>query len=422
MSKATKFKTEPKQAVLSDSSLEAFCSYVKTLQHRSATPPRIIVMSGAGISTSAGIPDFRTPGTGLYSNLQKYHLPYAEAIFDIEYFLRKPQPFYELSRELFPGTFFPTPCHHFIKLLDEKGILLRNYSQNIDMLERLAGVQNDCLVEAHGSFHSAKCVGYARTLDGEVPLYRSMRHSTSAESASAGTEERDAAREYVEEPSDSESSSSDSDRSSNIALVAGCGKPYTIEEFKAAVFQNDVVTCADCTGLVKPDIVFFGEQLPDRFHRLLHQDFRTCDALIVMGTSLKVQPFASLIDKVREDVPRLLINMEEAGVYDPRFGNAGGFDFDGKSKQRFRRDAFFKGTCDDGVTELCRLMGWTKHFDALLASAARSKDAAADDLAAGLPQDPLDNLVDPLGNLVDPLGNLVDPLGNLVDGLAKVKL
>ena len=46
----------------------------------------IIVMSGAGISTSAGIPDFRTPGTGLYSQLEKYKLPYREAIFDLEFF------------------------------------------------------------------------------------------------------------------------------------------------------------------------------------------------------------------------------------------------------------------------------------------------------------------------------------------------
>lgn len=47
---------------------------------------RIVVMAGAGISTAAGIPDFRTPGTGLYDNLQKYNLPYPEAIFDISYF------------------------------------------------------------------------------------------------------------------------------------------------------------------------------------------------------------------------------------------------------------------------------------------------------------------------------------------------
>ena len=46
----------------------------------------IIVMTGAGISTAAGIPDFRSPGTGLYDNLQKYDLPHPQAVFEIRFF------------------------------------------------------------------------------------------------------------------------------------------------------------------------------------------------------------------------------------------------------------------------------------------------------------------------------------------------
>lgn len=55
--------------------------------------------------TAAGIPDFRTPGTGLYDNLQKYNLPSPEAVFEINYFKRNPQPFYDLAKELYPAKF-----------------------------------------------------------------------------------------------------------------------------------------------------------------------------------------------------------------------------------------------------------------------------------------------------------------------------
>lgn len=55
-------------------------------------------MCGAGLSVSAGIPDFRTPGTGLYSNLQKFNLPHPEAVFEINYFKRNPAPFFMLAK------------------------------------------------------------------------------------------------------------------------------------------------------------------------------------------------------------------------------------------------------------------------------------------------------------------------------------
>jgi NAD-dependent SIR2 family protein deacetylase len=61
-------------------------------------------------------------------------------------------------QELFPGQFQPTPAHHFIKLLHEKGLLLRCYSQNIDSLESAAGLPADKLIAAHGNFDSATCM------------------------------------------------------------------------------------------------------------------------------------------------------------------------------------------------------------------------------------------------------------------------
>ena len=118
----------------------------------------IIVLTGAGVSTAAGIPDFRSPGTGLYDNLQKYNLPHPTAVFDISYFAENPQPFYTLAKELYPGKFNPTLSHYFIKLLNDKGLLLRNFTQNIDTLERAAQIPAEKLVEAHGSFAANHCL------------------------------------------------------------------------------------------------------------------------------------------------------------------------------------------------------------------------------------------------------------------------
>jgi NAD-dependent deacetylase sirtuin 2 len=126
---------EEQRAVLDfDVSVDAICRKLQELER--AKEASVVVLAGAGISVSAGIPDFRTPGTGLYSNLQKYDLPSPESIFDIAYFREKPQAFCTLCTEMWPDNFAPTPAHFFIKLLEQKGILKRCFTQNIDTLER----------------------------------------------------------------------------------------------------------------------------------------------------------------------------------------------------------------------------------------------------------------------------------------------
>lgn len=95
---------------------------------------------------------------GLYSRLERYNIPQPEAVFDIDYFRRNPATFYQVSKELIPNNLKPTNAHYFISLLAKENLLLRVYTQNVDTLERDAGVPDDRIVEAHGSFATASCL------------------------------------------------------------------------------------------------------------------------------------------------------------------------------------------------------------------------------------------------------------------------
>lgn len=78
----------------------------------------------------------RSPGSGHYSNLQEYDVPYPEAIFELPFFFHNPKPFFALAKKLYPGHYRPNVIHYFLRLLHDKGLLLRLYTQNIDGLER----------------------------------------------------------------------------------------------------------------------------------------------------------------------------------------------------------------------------------------------------------------------------------------------
>ncbi|KAI4143185.1 MAG: hypothetical protein LQ340_007088 [Diploschistes diacapsis] len=248
---------------------------------------KVVLMVGAGISTAAGIPDFRSPGTGLYANLARLNLPYPEAVFDISFFRSNPLPFYTLAHELYPGKYRPTLAHCFIRLLHTKGILLKCFTQNIDCLEREAGVPDSLIVEAHGSFARQRCIE--------------------------------------------------------------CKTEFPDAEMRRCVMDREVPHCAvpQCNGLVKPDIVFFGEALPQAFFESLRIPAEA-DLAIVMGTSLKVHPFAMLPEMVRKGVPQVLINKERVGGL-------------GSSPD----DILMLGECDDGVRRLAKALGWVEELEAL---------------------------------------------------------
>lgn len=118
---------------------------------------------------------------------------------------------------------------------------------------------------------------------------------------------------------------------------------------KDAVSSHCVPHCEtpECNGLIKPDIVFFGEALPQSFHqnRALPA---SADLCIVMGTSLTVQPFASLPGFCAEGVPRLLINSERVGGLGSRAD-----------------DVLLLGDCDAGVRKLAIALGWNEELEEL---------------------------------------------------------
>lgn len=240
---------------------------------------RILVLTGAGVSVSCGIPDFRSRD-GIYARLAVDFpdLPDPQSMFDIEYFRRDPRPFFKFAKEIYPGQFQPSPCHKFISMLDKQGKLLRNYTQNIDTLEQVAGVQR--IIQCHGSFATASC------------------------------------------------------------LI--CKYKVDCDAIREDIFNQVVPHCPQCPdiplAIMKPDIVFFGENLPEMFHRAMKQDKDEVDLLIVIGSSLKVRPVALIPNSIPHEVPQVLINREQL--------------------PHLNFDVELLGDCDVIINELChRLAG-----------------------------------------------------------------
>ncbi|KFY87033.1 hypothetical protein V500_07231 [Pseudogymnoascus sp. VKM F-4518 (FW-2643)] len=278
---------------------------------------RVVVLTGAGISTSAGIPDFRSPDTGLYSNLARLNLPYPEAVFDISFFRENPAPFYMLAQELYPGKYKPTVSHAFIALLARKGLLHMLFTQNIDCIERAAGVPPDKVIEAHGSFASQRCID--------------------------------------------------------------CKTEYPDEFMREFVKSGDIPYCEDqaCHGLVKPDITFFGESLPQRFHMNTHVPAQA-DLLIIIGTSLSVHPFASLPDMALEGIPRVLLNMEKVGTLGSR-----------------PDDVLLLGDCDGQVRRLADELGWRDELEEVYKEVG-GPEASMEPATASAKQEALEDEVEKL--------------------------
>lgn len=186
---------------------------------------KIYAITGAGISTNAGIPDFRGP-KGIYKS-GSYD---PEKIFDINYFLINPKYFFDFIKDFIfmIDKIEPTFTHKFLSKLENikkvKGII----TQNIDMLHKKAGSKN--IITLHGSIEDWFCIN--------------------------------------------------------------CKKIYKLSEVKEKIFNYEIPICDFCNGFIRPDIVFYGENV--KGYDLAVEWVSNADLLLVIGTSLKVYPASYL--------------------------------------------------------------------------------------------------------------------------------
>lgn len=191
---------------------------------------RTAVLTGAGISTGSGIPDFRSRGTGVW----EFENPLEVA--SIWSFRQQPQRFYRwirpLARLMQKAT--PNPAHIGLARLEQAGLLHTTITQNIDDLHQQAGAQR--VLHIHGRADEALCLG--------------------------------------------------------CGLRAG-GRGFW-QQVLAAADEEAVPVCQACQGVMKPDVVLFGEELPADVLCAAQEAALECDLMLVIGTSLEVMPAADL--------------------------------------------------------------------------------------------------------------------------------
>lgn len=185
-----------------------------------------VALTGAGVSVPSGIPDFRTPETGLWENVDPIEVAH------IDVFERDPARFWSYYRPRFHalGDKRPNRAHEALAELERRGLLAGVITQNIDRLHRAAGSRE--VVEVHGSIATSTC--------------------------------RD------------------------------CSTSYAIEEVDALFDDEGVAVCSACAGAVKPDVVLFGELLPEAAMRRAQELAAEADLMLCVGSSLVVHPVAGL--------------------------------------------------------------------------------------------------------------------------------
>ena len=210
---------------------------------------RAVVLTGAGISVPSGIPDFRTPGKGLWEHVDPMEVAHIDA------WRRDPDRFWSFYSQRFASLVDrqPNPAHEAVAELERRGLIRGVITQNVDRLHRLAGTQK--LVEVHGSIEWSICV----ECRGRVPLERVI--------------------EMVEETG---------------------GAPE----------------CEACITPLKPDVVLFGELLPESAIGEAQALAAEADLMLCIGSSLEVYPVAGLPQVTRAAGGSLAIVTQGPTPYD----------------------------------------------------------------------------------------------------------
>ena len=187
----------------------------------------VVALTGAGISVPSGIPDFRTPGTGLWENVDPMKVAHIDA------FLSDPVEFWRFYGQRFQTLEDKQPngAHAALAKLEQAGMLDAVITQNIDRLHAKAGTRE--LIEVHGTIDHSSCLS--------------------------------------------------------------CGARYPLADVRARQLADaDGVPRCDCGLPLKPDVVLFGELLPDRALRRAEQLAADADLMLCVGSSLEVYPVAEL--------------------------------------------------------------------------------------------------------------------------------
>jgi len=293
---------------------------------RSPLCKSIIVLAGAGMSVSSGIPDFRSAGVGLYDTLRPELLTATDLerelirdeptlALDKGMFLRNPLPMLELKRDFILGThqsrWKATLAHRFVELLHSKlGKLTRLYTQNIDGLElQCRDLPEEKIVNVHGSMGRAAC-----------------------EVCEAEANFDDFCSKVRSSIKDITGMDADAPRESTPIVCEACGAPA-----------------------VKPTIVLFRGSMPKEFHARTAEDLPQCDLLIIMGTSLTVAPANSLVYRIPPTCLRMVMNNEKVG-------RRLGIDYSENSI----RDCFAHGHSDVVCLDLAEKMGWLDDLEAVI--------------------------------------------------------